>query len=217
MAGDTEGTIRFAYSLEPPAGAVAAPPTLTALIGWRAVLKRLALLGQDPERYEGLGFGNLSARDGVDAFVVTASQTAGADGLSDEDLVRITHASPTRFWVDAVGHQPPSSETLTHAMIYAGDPGIAWVFHGHSPDIWQRHAELGLPAAPEAAPYGSPAMADAVARLLEDYRQRPLVFVTLGHRDGVFACGAGPEETGAAMVGVLARALGGAAPPEECP
>jgi len=35
----------------------------------------------------------------------------------------------------------------------------------------------------------------------------PLVFVTLGHEDGVFACGGNAEATGGALVAALARAL----------
>lgn len=206
---ETEGTIQFAYDLQPPDAEVADAAALARLGGWRAVFKRLAVLGQDPERYGGLGFGNLSCRDAArpGEFVVTASQTAAAPTLTDDDLVRITHNNPARFWVDAVGRQPPSSETLTHAMIYQADPDIAWVFHLHCPDIWLNSEQLGLPVTDEHVTYGSPAMIDAVARLLNDQRQRPLVFATLGHRDGVFACGASADAAGGAVVALLARVL----------
>lgn len=204
-----EGTIRFAYGLEPPEGPVAPAPVLQALRGWRSVLRRLGLVGQTPERYGGLGFGNLSGRDTGDPqqFVITASQTAGAPELEEGDLVRILHSSTSRFWVDALGHQPPSSETLTHAMIYEADPAIGWVLHGHSPDIWQRADELDLPATPESVAYGSADMVSAVAALLESHPERPLVFVTLGHEDGVFACGRTAAEAGGALAATLARAL----------
>ena len=206
---DTEGTIRFAYALEPPADAVAEQHVLRTMAGWRAVLKRLCLLGQHPDRYGGLGFGNLSARDRErpGEFVITASQTAGAPALTDEDLVRITHSNPARFWVDATGHQPPSSETLTHAMIYHADPAIRWVFHVHCPEIWHMAGELDLPGTAEDVPYGSPAMTEAVGELLASHETRPMVFATLGHQDGVFACGATADEAGSALVGLLARAL----------
>jgi len=206
---DTEGTIHFAYALEPPEGPVAPAGVLQALRGWRSVLRRLELLGQTAERYAGLGFGNLSARDPADPerFIVTASQTSGAPELEDGDLVRVLHSNLERFWVDALGHQPPSSETLTHAMIYQADPDIAWVFHGHSPDIWQRADELDLPATGTDVPYGSPEMVRAVAALLQRHRERPCVFVTLGHRDGVFACGSSADAAGGALVAALSRAL----------
>lgn len=208
-AAPAEGTIQFAYGLEPPAGRVADAAMLHALRGWRAVLRRLGLIGQEPHRYAGLGFGNLSARDPQrpGEFVITASQTAGAPALEDEDLVRILHSSTGRFWVDAEGHQPPSSETLTHAMIYQADAAVGWVFHVHSPDVWRRAAELALPATADDVPYGSPAMVEAVATLLTRHPSRPLTFVTLGHEDGVFACGTSAAATGAALTDALARSL----------
>jgi len=206
---ETEGTIRFAYALEPPTGPVADPAAWAALSGWRAVFRRLGLLGQHRDRYGGLGFGNVSGRDFElpGEFVITASQTAGAPELTEDHLVRITHANPERFWVDATGHQPPSSETLTHAMIYGADPAIGWVFHVHSPEIWERSEELEVPATAEDVAYGTPEMVEAVAELLTAHPARPVVFVTLGHQDGVFACGAGADETGSALVSLLARVL----------
>lgn len=167
------------------------------------------MLGQSASRYGGLGFGNLSVRDRdrPGEFLITASQTAAAPALADEDLVRITHSNPARFWVDARGHQPPSSETLTHAMIYQADITIGWVFHVHCPEIWQQAGELGLPVTGEQVPYGSAAMVEAVSGLLSAHDTRPLVFATLGHQDGIFACGASADETGGALMSVLARAL----------
>ncbi len=205
---ESEGAIRFAYALEPPAGPVAEPHLLAALAGWRAVLRRLGLIGQTTDRYGGLGFGNLSARAHPGEFVITASQTAGAPALADEDLVRIIHSNPARFWVDACGHQPPSSETLTHAMVYRADPTVNWVFHVHSPEIWERAESLALPATAEDVPYGSPAMAKAVGRLLAERPARPFSFVTLGHRDGVFVCGTTADAVGGALTSLLARSLG---------
>ncbi len=204
-----EGVIGFAYALEAPDGDLVSAETLHAMRGWRRVLKRLALLGQTPARYQGFGYGNLSARDGSqpDQFVVTASQTSGAAEFEQRHLVRIVSGNVERFWVDAIGHQPPSSESLTHAMIYQADPGIAWVMHGHSPEIWQQAESLGLPATPQDVGYGTPAMARAVAELLRGNARRPLLFVTLGHEDGVFACGASASDAGSALTNVLARAL----------
>lgn len=195
--------------MEKPAEAIVDQATLDTLRSWREVLRRLQLLGQDPARYGGLGFGNVSARDPSrpDEFVITASQTAGAPQLSERQLVRITHSNVERFWVDAQGYQPPSSESLTHAMIYRADAKIGWVFHVHSPEIWQRAEALALPTTGADVRYGSAAMATAVAALLAAHSDRRAVFATLGHDDGVFACGASAEAAGSALVDVLARSL----------
>jgi len=204
-----EGAIRFAYGLAPLAGAILPDEQFAALRAWRRVCKRLGLLGRDPRRYGGLGFGNLSVRDPADPtrFVITASQTGGARDLRVGDLVRITECSLARFWVEAEGRKPPSSETLTHAMLYAADMDIHWVYHVHSPDVWQSTARRGLPCTGAAVPYGTRAMADAVAGLLRHHPERPLVFTTLGHEDGVFACGADARSTGLALLEHLVEAL----------
>ncbi|MEZ4461672.1 MAG: hypothetical protein R3E66_18500 [bacterium] len=49
---------------------------LDRLLCWRAQMVDLGVLGQDPRRYDGVGFGNVSFRFG-DGFVVSGSQTSG--------------------------------------------------------------------------------------------------------------------------------------------
>jgi len=206
---DAEGTIQFAYGLGAPIDFELPEPLFATLRAWRRVLCKLELVGRDPERYGGLGFGNLSVRepDQPTRFIITASQTSGARDLYRSDLVRIMACSLDRFWVEAEGSKPPSSETLSHAMIYAADPRVDCVLHAHSPVLWRRAADLGLACTAPDVPYGSPAMAAAVAELLGRDHDRPLVFITDGHEDGVFACGADPDATGTALVAALARAL----------
>ena len=93
-------------------------------------------------------------------------------------------------------------------MIYDAGPEVEWVFHVHSPEIWRRAEALDIPATGADIAYGSPAMAGAVAELLATNNERPLTFVTLGHKDGVFACGGNAGETGASLVSLLARSIG---------
>ena len=204
----SEGVIQFAYDLVPANGAPIPGDRFSRLQAWRGILRDLALLGQNPDRYHGLSFGNMSVRD-PDApgeFAVTASQTGALERLAETDLVRVLHCNLGRFWVDAQGSQPPSSETLTHGMIYAADPGIHWIFHCHSKDIWERADNLALPCTPEKVAYGSPAMTAAVVQVLRRHATRPILFATLGHEDGLFACGATAEQAGSLLVSALARA-----------
>jgi len=206
---DTEGTIHFAYDLQQPESAIVESGQFNQLKAWRDILMRLGLVGQNAERYDGLGFGNLSARDPErpEEFVITASQTGAITDLSQGDLTRIVSFNLDRFWVDALGDQPPSSETLTHAMIYASDRRIEWIFHCHCPDIWEKAEELALPCTGPEVGYGSPEMVAATARLLEDFHSRPLVFATLGHTDGLFSCGPTARDAGGLVVSYLAKAL----------
>ncbi len=93
-----------------------------------------------------------------------------------------------------------------HGMIYAADPEIHWVFHCHSPEVWRRAPALDLPCTPAGVSYGSPAMTAAVAQVLRRHKQRPMLFATLGHEDGLFACGATAEAAGTRLVAALAQA-----------
>jgi hypothetical protein len=206
----TEGTIQFHFDLapatradEPSAGQFA------QFVAWRRILKRLKLIGRDARRYDGYGYGNMSVRDPEQPgrFFVSASQTSGAASITPHDIVRIDRWDARRFEVAATGHAPPSSESITHGMLYAADPAIQWIMHAHSHEIWCIADALDLPATAANVQYGSPGMAAAVAELMQRRPERPLVFVTLGHTDGVFACGSDATATGNAMVNTLALAL----------
>ena len=213
----TEGTIRFSYRLRAPAAGERIARSLSvAAESWCAILRALGLLGRDAARYSGYAFGNVSVRDPARIadkpaptsarFFVTASQTTDAPCSAPESWVRIDSFDLARFSVDATGDAPPSSETLTHAAIYSADAAIGWIFHAHAPAIWRASTKLGLATIGADVPYGSPALATAVERLARAQRSRPLLFATLGHEDGVFACGAEVDETAGALVALLARA-----------
>ncbi|MDE0061307.1 MAG: class II aldolase/adducin family protein [Gammaproteobacteria bacterium] len=206
---ETEGVIQFEFELEPATGSPVGAHVLQTLLAWRMVLHRLELLGQTPGRYGGLGYGNLSVRDPERPreFAITASQTGGIRNLDENGLCRIRDYDLARFRVSAAGVQAPSSESLSHAMIYDADPDVRWVFHVHSHEIWQSAEALQIPATGADVAYGSPAMARAVEEVLATNGDRPLVFATLGHEDGVFACGGTARETGTSLIGLLARSI----------
>ncbi len=206
---ETEGTIKFAYELLTPTDPIAGDEIARPLFAWRTLFRRLGILGQHPERYEGFGFGNLSARDPdrTTEFVISASQTSGFEDFDTSHLVRITNCNLDRFWADALGTYPPSSETITHAMVYAADPKVKWVFHCHCPEIWKLTDDLTLPHTPLDVAYGSTNMVLAVSKLLATHHSRPIVFTTMGHEDGIFACGPTARDTGGLLVSYLAKAL----------
>lgn len=204
-----EGTIQFGFSLEDPSAETAITSGAIAdLLAWRDILRRLELLGMDPARYDGYGYGNVSLRSDPaadDGFIISASQTSGEEQVGPADFVRITSWNGERFWVDAIGDSPPSSESLTHGMIYDADRYARCVLHVHSPEIWQRADKL--PSTPAEVPYGSPAMAASVRALLAEHVSRPLIFTTRGHEDGVFAFGATVRDAGVLLLSEYARAI----------
>jgi hypothetical protein len=209
---ETEGVIKFKCDFTP------APALPYAQIGelnaWRKIMHMTALIGQDPRRYGGYGFGNISCRlddlessDRQHPFAITGTQTGGKADLDAADYVVVTACYPAENRLVAAGPVQPSSESLTHGTIYAADSRILWVIHSHSPEIWRNAAALEIPMAGAVA-YGTPEMAAAVHRLfVESDLPQKRIFGMAGHEDGIVTFGRTAEEAGFAMLGYLARAL----------
>jgi ribulose-5-phosphate 4-epimerase/fuculose-1-phosphate aldolase len=207
-----EGVIKFhlEFTPGPPLPAV----EIARLNTWRAKLYRQKLIGQDPARYGGYGYGNLSMRlapyDAAPAlrrFVISGSQTGDLAELGPEQYAIVTECYPQENRVVAHGPIRPSSESLTHAAVYALDPAIRVVFHVHSPEIWHVAALLGIPITDPNIPYGTPAMAAEVVRLFaETTVAQRRIFSMGGHEDGIVAFGETAEAAGEALLATLVAA-----------
>jgi hypothetical protein len=186
------------------------------LASWREVLARLGMIGRDPARYEGLGYGNVSARlgpfgdvgRGRRRFLVTGTQSGGRPTLTLADFCAVERYDVAGNRVKSFGPVAPSSESLTHAALYDIAPAARVVLHGHCPEIWRRARALGLPVTEPDAANGTTRMAQEVQRL---YRESSFagngVLAMGGHEDGVLAIGVSPAAAGEALVRELARAL----------
>jgi len=139
--------------------------------------------------YGGDAFGNISCRLGdSDSFLISGSQTGGLAHALPGHFTCVDEIDLTTNSVVAHGPVPPSSESLTHGAVYALNPQIRCVVHGHSPQLWNRTVELHLPATVPEIAYGTPAMARAIAQLYkENGHPRQAVFSMLGHEDGIVA------------------------------
>jgi ribulose-5-phosphate 4-epimerase/fuculose-1-phosphate aldolase len=160
-----------------------------------------------------LGYGNLSLRlpaetrpEGQPRFVITGSQTGRYADLGPEHFAVVVDWDIGENLVVARGPIQPSSETMTHAAIYGADEGIRCVMHAHSPDIWDRAHELGIPTTSSAAAYGTPAMAREVERVVHAAPTRRIVAME-GHEDGVLAWGASVEATGITLLTTFVQAM----------
>ncbi len=189
MATD-EGVIQFTLDHAP------GPPLATAevkdLAAWRRILFLLGLIGQDPTRYGGFGFGNISRRtpEAERGFIVSGSQTGHLPELDGRHWAVVSDWDIAGNRVTAHGPVRPSSESLVHAALYDQRPAIGAVIHVHSPLIWRRGLRDGRPATPPEAAHGTVAMAAAAGDLLR--RSDPGasgLFVMAGHEDGVIAFG----------------------------
>lgn len=211
-----EGVIRFQLDFTP------APPLqedrLAHLRSWRRIALLLGVLGQDPQRYGGYGFGNISRRlsGGGRGFIVSGSQTGHLPDLTGGDWAVVSGWDLAANRVTARGPLRPSSESLAHAALYDQDPGIGAVIHGHSPHIWEWGHRIGLPATPPDAAHGTVAMATAVAacrRRIGDTTRG--LFIMDGHEDGIIVFGEDLAGAGLLLVKTLSRALAeaGVTPP----
>lgn len=205
-----EGVIKF--KLDFRSGPAPALQDLVELNAWRQIFYRLGLLGQDPTRYQGLGFGNLSKRlpqTGESAFLVSGTQTGSLAVLSPADYTTVLECNPGANWVVAAGPVKPSSEALSHGAVYLANPSAKWVMHLHSPDVFSRGKQLGLPSTDPAAEYGTPAMAQTLLQLVQRLNpEQPHVIMMSGHEDGILAFGEKPNAVGALVVETLAMAMG---------
>ena len=138
---DSEGVIKF--DLLHQHGALE-KIDIGALRAWRRILFDLKMLGQDPRRYAGLGFGNVSMRTDH-GFIVSGTQTGA---LSNPDLpsyAEVINWSLDANRIESRGLVKPSSESLTHAALYALHQDISFVFHVHSPEIWRDRVKFEPP------------------------------------------------------------------------
>lgn len=186
-------------------------PGLEELNAWRGIFRQLGLIGQDPMRYGGCGFGNISRRlTPYDAprnkrgFIISGSQTGHLDKLSAAGFASVSEYDAECNRIVASGPIRPSSESLTHGSVYNVNNAIHVIFHVHSPTIWRAATRLGLPVTDARILYGTPGMAREVERLIG---HRGLieggVLVMGGHEDGVVAFGKTADEAGSALMHAL--------------
>ncbi|MCI0655165.1 MAG: class II aldolase/adducin family protein [Methylococcaceae bacterium] len=211
---DLEGVIKYELAFEHKP--FAKTGNLETLIAWRAVLHRLGLIGQDPQRYGGLGFGNISqkieqapaTRPEKCRFTISGTQTGAAERLNESQFCLVTASCIRRNRIVAEGPVKPSSEALTHAAVYHCHPDIRFVMHVHSPEIWPATHSLEIPCIAQTIAYGTPEMAQAVQHLIVSLGN-PCegVFSMLGHEDGIVAYANSAEIAGNLLIDTLVRSL----------
>lgn len=179
---EQEGVIKFSFEFQKRENVPEVPWEVQA---WRDLFVRYELIGQLPGRYDGFGFGNLSCRVGA-AFSITATQTGGLKCLEDSDYALVDDWSLARNHLSASGVKEPSSESLTHAAIYDSDPEVQFVFHVHSPAIWQARQQLRLPETSAEIPYGTVLMAQTLKSLARELGPDGIIAMA-GHEDGIIS------------------------------
>ncbi len=163
------------------------------LNAWRNRLHDKGLVGYYPEH--GVGFGNVSIREGDgDAFIISGTQTGHIARTDESHYARVTRCDIPANRVCCEGPVQASSEALTHAAIYALNPAIRAVVHVHDAALW-RKLTGHIPTTSDEVSYGTPEMAREFHRLYEetDFPSRG-VAVMGGHEEGIVSFGAGIAE-----------------------
>jgi len=170
---------------------------------YRRKLLALGMIGVDAS---GVGFGNLSIRDGATAqFYITGSATGRIPELMPADYARVVAYDFARNWLQCEGSTIASSESLTHAAVYESDPTARAVIHCHDIKLWAALLDKA-PTTPKRVEYGTPEMAYAVRRLFEgtDVEKRK-IFVMAAHDGGLVTFGRNLKDA----FGILRRPIAG--------
>jgi hypothetical protein len=177
------------------------------LDAWRSVFKQLGIIGQDADKYDGYGFGNLSQRNNS-GFLISGTQTGFIESTRLNDYAEVSGWNASLNTLSSRGMVQPSSESLSHAVIYDANEGVGCVFHVHSSEIWQNTRNLSVPVTNPNIAYGTPEMALAVEEIVTK-NELPNVLSMGGHEDGIIAYGRNLAETGLILIQtlVLARKL----------
>ncbi|KZY39158.1 hypothetical protein A3729_25025, partial [Oleiphilus sp. HI0043] len=173
------------------------------------------LIGQDDNRYEGYGFGNLSLRCQSDSsieappsFWISGTQTGHLPTLFPRDICLVNQSHPETNTIHAEGETKPSSESMTHGVIYKLSARIKAVVHVHSTEIWKQRSALKLASTPKEIPYGTPEMAESVRQLSAQLllSEKSILFCMDGHEDGVVVAGESLSQCTQTLINTLHRA-----------
>lgn len=196
-----EGYIKFASEWERGDGPDAA--AVAILENWRRPLFEAGLIGYDDEL--GVGYGNISVRIGGNQFAISGTQTGHLAVTTAAHYALVTSYDIDGNRVRSIGQTEASSESMTHAAIYALDNAINAVVHVHSRDLWDT-LRGRLPTTSAQVGYGTPEMAHEFERLYRDTEFASTgVAIMGGHDAGILSFGRDLEE---AARRVLALAAG---------
>lgn len=184
------------FSCERVAAEITSFEGLAELNAHRRKLRQLGLIGVDPN---GIGFGNLSVRDGAtDNFYITGSATGGRRELTLADCAKVVACDFERNCVRYEGSALPSSESLSHAAIYKSDVTAGAVIHCHDSKLWA--AVLNeAPTTSKAADYGTAEMANEIVQLFTR-TDVPKIIAMAGHEAGILTFGKDLEEAFAILM-----------------
>ncbi|PSF39328.1 rRNA adenine methyltransferase [Aphanothece hegewaldii CCALA 016] len=159
---------------------------------WRTKFYQLGLIGQ----YEnGIGFGNISIREGNSSkFIISGTQTGGMNTLTSQHYTTVIDYNWEKNHLTCFGPIQASSESLTHGAIYQANPEINGIIHVHHLELW-RNLMDEVPTTSAEIEYGTPQMAKEIIRLCREANLlKAQILVMKGHLEGIIAFGKSLDE-----------------------
>jgi L-ribulose-5-phosphate 4-epimerase len=179
-----EGYVKFsAHWTKGPA-----PTGIAALIDARNHLFQLGLVGEYAELK--IGYGNVSQiSPDRRSFVISGSATGGKPIADAKDFCIVRDYDLNLNTVDCIGPVTASSESMTHAMLYACSKEIGAILHVHHRGFWE-NLLWNAPTTSADVAYGTPEMAFEMKRLWENSELPTTgILAMAGHEEGIVAVG----------------------------
>lgn len=173
-----------------------APPVtdeIDELIAVRNQLYEMELIGFYEEHQ--VGYGNISLKTPENGkFIVSGTQTGGLPVLDRSHFTTVLDYDLEQNRLSCLGPVKASSESLTHAAVYACSPEIQAIIHVHTYGLWEWMLKH-FPFTKASIPYGTPEMAMEVMRLYRETNLPTLKsFAMAGHEEGIFTFGSSLTE-----------------------
>ena len=164
---------------------------------WRSLLMEQGYMGMYDD---GIGFGNISMRMDQHVFMISGSATGGIKELTNDHYALVTDFNLAENQLTCKGMTTASSESLTHASIYACSKETNAVVHIHHKEKWS--SLLNHEATTDSSiAYGTPEMAFAIQRLIKEDKVGPSRIIVMGgHEEGLIAYGKTLEEAAMAFL-----------------
>ncbi len=164
---------------------------------WRSLLMEQGYMGMYDD---GIGFGNISMRMDQHVFMISGSATGGIKELTNDHYALVTDFNLAENQLTCKGMTTASSESLTHASIYACSKETNAVVHIHNKELWNSLLHHAATTDPSIA-YGTPEMAFAIQNLIKEDKVGPSRIIVMGgHEEGLIAYGKSLEEAATAFL-----------------
>ena len=196
------------YSLEFESSKALAKKSCIKIEKMREKLYSLGLIGAYDN---GIGYGNISTRyKSSNMFLITATQTGELKNLKPKHYSLVQDVNFDTFKTYAKGASKPSSESITHAAIYALDEQINAVIHVHNEKLWDHMLANtnGNYLSTNDTPYGTPEMVEDINEMYKNIDALSNnAFVMKGHFEGVVTFGRSLKEAEKVLFEIIGKLL----------